>query len=839
MDMLPIPGSSFPGLETPLLDASQHTFHDRSSQSLDRFLSHEGFNKAELIDPKTPPPRAATLLQSWLFFGVLSQALRVRIKAVDFGVPTSNGHFQRRITLSPLPSMLKETSYYEEADRSKLQHRRTLLETAFQYLKEIEAGPLHTLANKSIVAVTLSIRVLYSTLIAYDGGPDLELLPHPLIAKRLEDQDWCPSHIRRIMADQNTLLACYLMRVRRPNPRGYSHSRCPGTHCVATNTKLLGGYVTQHTHRKPEDCPFIAVGNKEVRSIIAKGGIPLVSIRIPSSGKHGIELRVRQATAEDKYVAISHVWADGLGNSKSNSLPACQLRRLSDYLTRLPNPTCKKFENNARDQLVFGPLSVRSPSSGPGVTWERPNSTRLFWMDTLCIPVAGDKGKADQEAAQLKVKAINMMADIYGRASHVLVLDSTLQECRIANMQRSERLAHILFSPWMGRSWTLQEGALNRHVYFQFSDGAYNVNDLVPNDGQPLTNNDWYPARFVRLSLGESMKSFMWAWKSSRNSSKRTDETVAVVANFESFIFKTLHRKCIQALHRSGLDTPKNRAYQWKSALSPFEAQWVQRFVCVWNGLSTRTTTMEDDLPAIFSNLLDLDTETILSLPPSERLGAIVRAGPALPLSLLCIPCPRLGVNDKRKSRWVPRSLLRVPLEEEPAFSLDDKQRLVLKHKDIRTVMRPLLLVPLKPLIPSEEMVLQYSGSRWKITSHREPNDVFAEHRKDHIGFIISGNEELRARHLQPIEACCVRIVRHTSSQQIEAVYDCACTAVMLQEANGPAKASKSDVQVREETDWTLTILPGASESPVLLRCEEPPPRSRITRKLSNLWPYI
>ncbi len=36
-------------------------------------------------------------------------------------------------------------------------------------------------------------------------------------------------------------------------------------------------------------------------------------------------------------VAISHVWADGLGNNQANKLPICQLERLQGLVNSLYN----------------------------------------------------------------------------------------------------------------------------------------------------------------------------------------------------------------------------------------------------------------------------------------------------------------------------------------------------------------------------------------------------------------------------------------------------------------------------------------------------------------------
>ena len=42
-------------------------------------------------------------------------------------------------------------------------------------------------------------------------------------------------------------------------------------------------------------------------------------------------------SADVCYVALSHIWADGLGNPFKNSLPLCQLNRLQNAVKNLQN----------------------------------------------------------------------------------------------------------------------------------------------------------------------------------------------------------------------------------------------------------------------------------------------------------------------------------------------------------------------------------------------------------------------------------------------------------------------------------------------------------------------
>ena len=88
------------------------------------------------------------------------------------------------------------------------------------------------------------------------------------------------------------------------------------------------------------------------------------------------ELRVLPSDG-GSYLAISHVWADGLGSTSEAGLPRCQVERLAALARSLV------------------------PESG------------AFWIDSLCVPRASD----------LRKTAIKAMGRTYKDAFAVLVLD--------------------------------------------------------------------------------------------------------------------------------------------------------------------------------------------------------------------------------------------------------------------------------------------------------------------------------------------------------------------------------------------------------------------------------
>lgn len=197
-------------------------------------------------------------------------------------------------------------------------------------------------------------------------------------------------------------------------------------------------YETMHVEGC-NDCHYMVADPSETLRILQNGSIPLIVSIDPDEvmdSPKDIQLVESGTTTQKHYVAISHVWSDGLGNPKENALPRCQMRRLSRFIRSLPGT-----ESN----LV------------------------LFWIDTICCP-PDSTGRA--EAQRL---AIHSMARTYHDARAVLVLDEWLCMTDSSCMRDSELLLRIIASNWNSRLWTFQEGALARKLIFQFADKAYNM----------------------------------------------------------------------------------------------------------------------------------------------------------------------------------------------------------------------------------------------------------------------------------------------------------------------------------------------------------------------------
>lgn len=222
------------------------------------------------------------------------------------------------------------------------------------------------------------------------------------------------------------------------------HSRCGEAGCAAENV-VEDTYVTAHAAQCNQDgnpnCVHVGPVVSEVAAILEADDLPLLELKRDGSNQN-VQLRVVSYKDSVSYTALSHVWADGMGNPHANTLPQCQINRLHRLLTPIASQSSLKnriFGSRAKGETVY------------------------LWIDTLLIPLQ----------KKLRKKAISRMYDIYKNAKAVLVLDRTLLDVS-ADRPAEELCFRLSAASWMRRAWTLQEGALANNLYVQFHERAVN-----------------------------------------------------------------------------------------------------------------------------------------------------------------------------------------------------------------------------------------------------------------------------------------------------------------------------------------------------------------------------
>jgi hypothetical protein len=210
----------------------------------------------------------------------------------------------------------------------------------------------------------------------------------PSLLQKLVFNWWCRYEVEILRRDIEINEIIYASQLQRYDNRG-RHVNCRGSACTANAVDELT-HQTQHRF----DCQDVEFDYQEICNILERGETPLVASD-PRSG-HLEFTAVPDVVPESPqdglkfpYICISHVWSHGLGNTKRNTLPRCQLEVWHKYPLPLPQQ---------------------------GVT---NIPVGFFWVDTVCVPMR-------PENANLRKKAISDMAQVYEQALQVLVLDEAL-----------------------------------------------------------------------------------------------------------------------------------------------------------------------------------------------------------------------------------------------------------------------------------------------------------------------------------------------------------------------------------------------------------------------------
>lgn len=395
-------------------------------------------------------PDAESFLQSWLFFGALSEVLGtmgIELDQEDFVRSDALGNMW--ITTRALRDYItlwacRTPRVPPKAYLTYSSKIRTCLATLALFFKR-HVSFIGRMKSEGLVCpeIGLSLGILGNVLEA--ATFQLVVEPWPTasgwILNAWPPPDALRSHYRAggrcaraaaRLEDACKLDTLYYLSLLRQPITGVDHSACNSEQCNAENLDEVN-YEPGHTTSSCT-CNHISIDNDTVCSTLKGGGIPVV-ILDASSSNYVSPLAVSHAGADIEYVAISHVWMDKMGNTRSNSLAT--LVKRTAQLQR---------------------LGLNGKKLG-------------FWMDTLCVPVS--PGLKDY-----RKKAIIQMRSIYREAEAVLVLDSALQQ--VKTPQDPEELGlRLTTSGWFRRLWTLQECAFAREVCVGFSDGIVNVGQIA------------------------------------------------------------------------------------------------------------------------------------------------------------------------------------------------------------------------------------------------------------------------------------------------------------------------------------------------------------------------
>jgi hypothetical protein len=312
------------------------------------------------------------------------------------------------------------------------------------------------------------------------------------------ERGWCPVIVDTILRQSSGCMLGYARTLKCPHSRSSEgHGECTPESCVVS-TRDSSNDPPKHF---PESCKCSnsMPSLEDVKRLLQGRKIPVVD--------DGLNVKDSLAT---HFVAISHVWGDGLRGTTEKGLPGCQIKRLAQMARRI-------LEHRGRD--------ARGGA---------------FWIDTLCIP----------EIDALRHRAIGLMGQTYKEAEAVLVIDSGLRDIS-SSAPLEEIMFHMVFSRWMQRLWTFQEAALAKKLYFEFSDALVSLDDLYEEYFSiPEKEKEHFNPVLIdlRIALERAHRGYLPGFSGfdfrdvyrilrRRTTSKQSDQTLAVsgVLNLDAF----------------------------------------------------------------------------------------------------------------------------------------------------------------------------------------------------------------------------------------------------------------------------------------------------------------
>ncbi|BCS23554.1 uncharacterized protein APUU_31779A [Aspergillus puulaauensis] len=617
----------------------------------------------------------ADMIQSWLFFGILhefSLTLRVVFRMEDFIQEGRDG--QKYITTRNLPRYIwywAAAEAHADPDEQAALARKKMIDRILHYMRTManiftDHGESDQ-ENAMDHPVLIPISILGSTLdhvnsLLFGTAPGIWNVP--LALRRLVNRaGWCHGEIEALVLAQFTPPSLYLLATHPKRPDGKDHSRCSRTRCFAYQLDE-SVYRTAHVTSNCA-CNYHAqehIGPR-VEEILRSGGIPAcVLLSVPGDTQTqgittdrgestSLRVKVVDTSSIPTYVAISHVWSDGMGNTKGNTLPLCLWEDLQKRVQRLYPSDCAPVP---------------------------------FWIDTVCVP----------RERKMRDKAIRGLLRVYQAAEKVLVIDKSVQCLSLSTSSPFELLFRVAISPWTRRLWTFQEACLAKQLYYDFDDmprdgyelirlctemdaptklnansivggvNTVNLSGVIP-EHAPFV---WLLARALAVDSNSVGRNTLSAFEFFRlgNSGFPSREDATLV----DFIGRWGNVDPVFIDLSRPINDMRLLEHGWKTILSleyqsPIDSRLdsslslpVRRCALLFVGLQGRMTSRRDDEAVCLANLMGIDPLPIVQAStPNQRMKALLLALGRIPGHILFNPYPRI---QERGWRWAPQSFLNM-----------------------------------------------------------------------------------------------------------------------------------------------------------------------------------
>lgn len=334
MDHLPTVSTPYQPVSIPYLGGDEYDGLDfagyptRQHWQIEYLLQgdvHKGNLQRDDLQPRTLV-EAAQFLQTWLYFGMLHEALILlgddRPHLRDF-VRVGDDSQQEYITTWLLPELLRNlqqqikqrqdvTEYYERF-RSCMNIScgvwRDLMETSTKSIGPRLLGDDILLSIQILgAALDYGITEICRSTELYWTEYTWSVIPRSTwLMERMIEQGWCPSIVGQLSRSGATFL--YYASLLGP-PRRKDHVKCSlkGKACEASNMDDRKTFVLKHVDETCLCEPLvIQTGDgSKVAMAINRGNIPIIHV-IDDGGRLQVDIREYSVLEPIPYTAISHV----------------------------------------------------------------------------------------------------------------------------------------------------------------------------------------------------------------------------------------------------------------------------------------------------------------------------------------------------------------------------------------------------------------------------------------------------------------------------------------------------------------------------------------------------
>ncbi|EPS37870.1 hypothetical protein H072_8463 [Dactylellina haptotyla CBS 200.50] len=571
-------------------------------------------------DADNSPEASYAFYQTWLYFGLLSEVFLCEDANELFSREEDNGSLV--ITTEYLAKVVQK--WKDSLNAMPLPEKVKAISKAIQAIKRVHneleevnvPNPDHFIWTENVppqgVEARFAIALLgdalgYSVASVCDqdlenavdkynskwsrGGGEVVSPRYPYfrwgilsaLDEAMDEALLCPVEKEQLETASPTFV-CYLLSIPDTNRYPGQHANCKDGTCVGNNIDDET-YVTKHVD---EDCECEHDGPviEDVKACLESGHIPTLSISIVDGEYQGMTVkgqkpeqasiwkRNQQKSGIAKsldYVALSHVWSDGLGNPFKNTLPKCQLKRLAYYVNYTMN------DGKSRGVLSsFGKafnLNKHQFSKRSGTVWEQESNFDIsIWVDTMCVPL-------QKEYRKLAIKNMNQ---VYRQARYVMILDASV--ARHGFTSDEELMGRLVLSTWMRRVWTLQEAVLGMEkLAICTKDQVINHTDAVER---------------LRLAVTEGSRSVI----------NGVLESVAMLGD-DNFIGMN-GAVAIMERNKGGFRLP-NPAVSFEDQTLEMK-QYIIFLDNLWNVIGRRATTKEEDRVLVACNIVYKDVTKVL-----------------------------------------------------------------------------------------------------------------------------------------------------------------------------------------------------------------------------------